>query len=331
MMIAAVIPCYRVSRHILGVLARIPEQVALVLVVDDACPEQSGKLVEEACRDPRVLVHFNTTNLGVGGATMEGYKQAIKYGADIIVKLDGDGQMDPELIPNLVAPILDHEADYAKGNRFFDVQHLHRMPTVRLLGNLAVSFVSKFSSGYWSVMDPTNGFTAIHARVLEQLPLNEIDKGYFFESDMLYHLGLSQAVVKSLPMPPVYGTEISNMSIARVSLTFPGKYLKRLGKRLFYSYFFRDFNAGSTYLLAAFLLLVLGCSFGGYHWYRSVATGIPATSGTVMLAALPLVLGFQCLLAALQYDIAAQPKVPIHTRLGQKRKAATPVQKRRAQ
>jgi dolichol-phosphate mannosyltransferase len=331
MTIAVVIPCYRVSKHILGVLARIPEQVALVLVVDDACPEHSGKVVEEACRDPRVLVHFNEKNLGVGGATIEGYKQAIKYGADIVVKLDGDGQMNPEMIPELVAPILDQEADYVKGNRFFDLQYLHRMPTIRLLGNLGVSFVSKFSSGYWSVMDPANGFTAIHARVIELLPLNSIDKGYFFESDMLYRLGLLQAVVKSLPMAPVYGNEESNLSVARVSLTFPGKYMARFWKRLFYSYFFRDFNAGSVFLLSGFLLTLVGMTFGGYHWYKSIVTGIPATSGTVMLAALPLVLAFQSLLAAMQFDIAAQPKQPIHPRLSQKRKRASVVQKRKAQ
>src|SRR5262249_27880450 len=170
-MIAAVIPCFRVKRHILEVLAAVPPAVERIYVVDDACPEGTGDLVESAVLDPRVRVLRHVENQGVGAATLTGYRTALADGARVVVRLDADGQMDPALIPRLVAPILDGEADYAKGNRFFELEGLRAMPRLRLAGNSLLSFASKLSSGYWNVFDPTNGFTAIHAEVLRRVPL----------------------------------------------------------------------------------------------------------------------------------------------------------------
>ena len=129
--IAVVIPCYRVADKILGVLAGIGPEVTRVYVVDDACPEGSGTVVQARCTDPRVDVIFHARNLGVGGAVISGYRRAIAQGASIIVKLDGDGQMDPAQLPRLVSPILSGAADYSKGNRFYDLRYITRMPMVR--------------------------------------------------------------------------------------------------------------------------------------------------------------------------------------------------------
>src|SRR5438132_10909438 len=192
--IAVVIPCFRVRDHILGVLAGIGREVAAIYVVDDACPESTGQYVAASCNDARVRVLRNEHNLGVGGATMRGYVAALEDGMDILVKLDGDGQMDPARIPSLVRPILEGEADYAKGNRFFDLADVSEMPAVRLAGNAMLSFVNKVASGYWHVMDPANGFTALHASVCRALPLHKIAKDYFFESDMLFRLATLRAV-----------------------------------------------------------------------------------------------------------------------------------------
>ena len=113
--LAVVIPCYRVREQILKVLATIEPQVTRIYVVDDQCPEQTGKFVESQIRDPRVKVLYNKTNLGVGGAVITGYRAAIQDGADILVKIDGDGQMDPSLVQLFVEPILAGRADYVKG------------------------------------------------------------------------------------------------------------------------------------------------------------------------------------------------------------------------
>jgi glycosyltransferase involved in cell wall biosynthesis len=245
MKIAIVIPCYRVRAHILEVLAGIGPEAARIYVVDDLCPEHSGELVRTECRDPRVEVLRNPKNLGVGGATIAGYRRALADGADIVVKLDGDGQMDAAAVSCLIEPIRRGAADYCKGNRFYHPGGLKDMPPVRLLGNAVLSFVNKLVNGYWQVMDPTNGFTAIHAAVLRLLPLDRLDNGYFFESDMLFRLSTVRAVVTDIPMAVRYGSENSGLSVWGSLLDFPLKYGIRILKRIAYNYYLRDFNAGS--------------------------------------------------------------------------------------
>jgi dolichol-phosphate mannosyltransferase len=319
--IAVVIPCFKVRGHILGVLGDIGPEVEAIYVVDDACPEGSGEHVRQNCADPRVRVIRNERNLGVGGATMRGYREALGEDMDILVKLDGDGQMDPGRLASIVRPLLDGNADYAKGNRFFDLDDVTGMPAKRLFGNAVLSFVNKLSSGYWDVMDPTNGYTALHATVCRALPLDKIAKDYFFESDMLFRLATLRAVVADVPMPARYGRERSNLRVGHAARTFPKLYLVRTVKRLFYGYFLRDFNAGTVQFLLGSALVLGGAIFGGVHWYRSIASGIPATSGTVILAALPVLIGGHLLIAALNYDISNVPRRPLHPHLVKRKEA----------
>jgi dolichol-phosphate mannosyltransferase len=290
-MIAVVIPCYRTSRQILDVLSRIDANVARIYVVDDACPEGTGDLVEASRPDDRVRVLRHERNRGVGAAMVTGYRAALADGAQIVVKIDGDGQMDPAQLSRLVAPIAMGAADYAKGNRFYDFALLQDMPRVRLLGNALLSLVNKISSGYWNVMDPTNGYTAIHRAALEALPLGKIDSGYFFESDMLFRLYTVRAVVRDVPLRARYAGESSNLRIGRVLRDFPGKYVSATLKRIFYSYFLRDFNAGTLQLASGLLLLSLGTAYGVTKWINSSVSGFPTTSGAVMFAALPVLVG----------------------------------------
>ena len=313
--IAVVIPCYAVRTHILGVIGAIGPETAAIYVVDDACPESTGQYVTASCTDARVRVLTNGQNLGVGGATLRGYAAAMADGMDILVKLDGDGQMDPARIPSLVRPIAAGDADYAKGNRFFNLDDVSGMPKLRLIGNSMLSLVNKVSSGYWDVMDPTNGFTALHAAVCRALPLDKIACDYFFESDMLFRLATLRAVVVDVPMPAHYGDEKSHLRVGRVAATFPGRYLVRTVKRLFYGYFLRDFNAGTVQFAMGFTLAAFGGIFGAIHWIESIESGIPATPGTIMVAALPVLIGGHLLISALNYDIANVPHKPLHPQL----------------
>ena len=221
MKIAVVIPCYRVRSQILKVLAGIGAEVHLIYVVDDKCPEKTGEFVLDEVIDPRVQVVFNSVNLGVGGAVLNGYLNAVEDGADVIIKMDGDGQMDASYIPALVRPIEEGKADYVKGNRFFSPDHIIQMPLLRMIGNSALSFINKLVSGYWNTMDPTNGFTAIHANVVRLLPVKAIDRRYFFESDMLFRLGTFRAVVAEVPMKAKYADEVSHLNIGKTLFTFP--------------------------------------------------------------------------------------------------------------
>ncbi len=309
--IAAVIPCYRVRQHILPLLDRIGPEVEHIVVVDDACPERSGQAVLDLCQDPRVIVLTHAANQGVGGAMVTGYAHALSIGVDIIVKLDGDGQMDPALIGDFIRPIAEKQADYVKGNRFYNVEDLAGMPRVRLLGNAALSLMTKFSSGYWTMFDPTNGYTAVSAKVLAYINLRKLSPRYFFETDMLFRLNTVQAVVVEQPMPSVYGEEVSNLKVRAVLLDFLFGNARNFGKRIFYNFVLRGFSAATLELLVGLALLGFGLAFGVWGWGESIATGRPATTGTVMLAALPIILGVQFLLSFLAFDIAATPTRPM--------------------
>lgn len=306
--VAVVIPSYRVKQHVLDVIAQIPPSVSRVYVVDDACPDASGQWVQAQCHDPRVVVVFNATNQGVGGAVMAGYQRAVADGMDVIVKMDGDGQMDPAALPQLIGPILRGEADYTKGNRFYDLTQIRRMPAARILGNAALSFMTKISSGYWDVFDPTNGYTAIHARVVQKLPLEKISKRFFFETDMLFRLNIIRAVVADVPMEARYGAETSNLKISSVVFDFSFKHLRNTFKRIFYSYFLRDLSLASIQLLIGVLFLLVGTGMGMAFWVQSASTGVTASAGSVMLVALQIIVGIQLVLGFLAYDIAAVPR-----------------------
>ncbi|WP_337084188.1 glycosyltransferase family 2 protein [Citrobacter freundii] len=310
--IAVVIPTYKARNHILGVINEIGPEVARIYVVDDCCPDNSGDFVAANCKDDRVSVVKHTENQGVGGAVMTGYKAAIEDGMSILVKIDSDGQMDPALIMDFVDPIANGEADYTKGNRFFDLEKVRSMPKVRLFGNAVLSLMCKLSSGYWNLFDPTNGYTAIHADVARHLPFNKISRRYFFETDILFRLNTLRAVVVDVPMEAKYGDEVSNLKISKIIGEFFAKHVRNFSKRIFYNYYLRDMSLASIELPVGLILLGFGSIYGSYHWINSIQTGITAPAGTVMLSAMPVLIGLQLILAFLSYDISSLPRRPLH-------------------
>src|SRR5882672_724159 len=313
--IAVVIPCYRVMPYVFAVIAAVPPDVSLIICVDDACPGGSGKQIETADLDARVVVLYHEQNQGVGAAMATGYRAALERGATIIVKIDGDGQMDPRLLSAFVAPIAEGLADYTKGNRFYRPESVSGMPIKRVIGNAILSFMSKFSTGYWNLFDPNNGYTAIHADVLRQLPLSKLSKRYFFESDLLFRLSTVRAVVLDVPMDAVYATEKSNLAIKKVLGSFLLGHLGNFGKRLVYAYFLRDFNVASIEWVLGPSLLLFGCVIGLINWIDSSQTGVTASAGTVMLSALPIIVGLQMVLSAINFDVQNVPRRAMHRHL----------------
>jgi len=311
--IVVVIPAYKVCKHIEQVIREIGPEVSFIYVVDDCCPDRSGEFVKIHCQDSRIRILRNSENLGVGGAVMTGYRAAIDDGADVIVKIDGDGQMDPQMIPALIAPIVAEEADYTKGNRFFDLEEIQSMPGIRLFGNAVLSFMTKLSSGYWDLFDPTNGYTAIHACTARHLPFEKISRRYFFETDMLFRLNTLRAVVVDVPMDARYGDETSSLKISKIVGEFFFKHVRNFSKRIFYNYYLRDMSLASLELPLGVLLFSSGCVLGVYHWINSMQEGVITPAGTVMLSALPVITGLQFILAFLGYDIASVPRRPFHT------------------
>jgi dolichol-phosphate mannosyltransferase len=314
--IAVVIPCHRVAASICNVIASITPDIAHIICVDDACPENSGDKIDKSySTDPRVHVIKHDVNKGVGAAVVTGYREALRKDAHIVVKIDGDGQMDVSQIPRMIASIVAGQADYAKGNRFFSPESVATMPLLRVVGNAGMSFFAKMSSGYWELFDPANGFTAIHARVLAILPLEKLSKRYFFETDMLFRLNTLRAVVIDIPMPAKYDKEKSGLSEAHSLLTFPFLHARNLLKRIGYNYFIRDFNIATLNMVLGLSSLIFGLAFGITSWRAASADAVLASPGTVMLAGLPIIVGTQLFLNFLAFDMSNQPSVPIHPRL----------------
>lgn len=310
--IAVIVPCYKVHKHILQVLESIPREVDHIVVVDDACPEKSGNLVAESISDSRVKVLFLEKNIGVGGAVLSGMCYAMESGSEILVKMDGDGQHDAAYISILVEPILQGAADYTKGNRFYKLESLIGMPAARIVGNAGLSFLTKLSSGYWNLMDPTNGFVAIHSKILCQLSLDKINKRYLFESDMLFRLGSLRAKVMQVPMRANYGNEISGITPAQHLLPMLVWHAKSFYKRIFYNYFLRGFSLASLFLMFGLISLLTGFSLGFKYWNYYTALGESAPNGPVMLVALMILLGINFLLNFFSLDMASEPREAIH-------------------
>lgn len=302
MKICIVVPAYKVSKTLAKLIAEIGPEVSHIIVVDDKCPENSGSQLLRQVSDSRLEVISRSENGGVGAATITGYERALQIGADVIVKLDGDGQMPPSQIKELIRPILAGKADYVKGNRFFEVEAIKKMPKNRVFGNLVLSFMTKLSSGYWQIFDPNNGFTAITSGALRRLPLHKIDNRYFFESDMLFRLNLNREVVVDVNMPAVYEDEISSLKISKVIFEFPAKHIRNLMKRIIYSYYIREFNLASIELPIAILLGVIGSVRAFTAWNLSNDTGQATPAGTVVLSAVLLLSALQLLLSFINFD-----------------------------
>jgi glycosyltransferase involved in cell wall biosynthesis len=309
--IIVVIPAFQAEKQITDVLRGIPKFVSAIVVIDDCSPDHTSELVT-GCDDSRIHLVRHERNQGVGGAVLSGYRKALELGAEIIVKMDSDDQMDPAYLIPLIAPILAGQADYTKGNRFLHADKLKSMPIIRRVGNAGLSFLTKASSGYWNIFDPTNGYTAIHATIISLLNTSRMHKRYFFESSVLIELGMIRAVVRDVLIPARYHNEESLLSEWKAFFEFPPRLLAGFLRRLLIQYFLRDFSIFSLLVLSGVMFSLFGLEFGLYHWYISSITYTIASTGTVMVAVLPLILGSQQLIQAMIVDIQSMPKDTLH-------------------
>lgn len=300
-----VIPSYRAAATVVEVVAKALEHADVVVVVDDACPQHSGEAVRSAYASAEnVVVIVRERNGGVGAAMKTGIGYSIEHGANIIVKIDADGQMDSSFM-RIIRDLFEEDSSLVcvKGNRFFDSAVLHLMPRRRLFGNAVLSLLAKFASGYWNIVDPTNGYLSFNADLLALLPWQSFADSYFFEISVLCELGLKRLPILELEMPTIYTSAPSSLSIVRVAATFPLRLLRLILRRILIQYFIFDVNLGTVYIIAGTLLLLFGVIFGAYEWIDSMITNIARTTGTVMLAVLPTLMGFQLILNALMYDV----------------------------
>lgn len=300
--VAVVIPYYNASAHIENVVSGIPDFIDRIIIVNDKSPDNLPDI-----EDSRLLVVEHDINQGVGGATVTGFSEALKDGADIVVKMDADNQMDPVYLPDLIDPLVDQRAGYSKGNRFRDFKALSKMPLLRRMGNLGLSFLAKIATGYWNNFDPTNGYFAIKRECLVQLDFSSLSKRFFFETSLLAQLYFHNTVVFDVAMPSKYGDEKSTMNIWNELISFPLNLMKTLIKRVVLKYFIYDFNMASMYILTGFPLLMFGTVYGLMVWIRNASKNVLTPTGTIMLITLTIILGFQLILQAIHIDISNSP------------------------
>ena len=285
----------------------MPEIVDKIVVVDD-CSSDNTFEVASGYKDPRVIVTQTVRNCGVGGAMKLGYKKALELGGQVLVKMDADGQMKPEHLTLLLDAIIERGYDYAKGNRFLHTAAIGQMPAIRIFGNIILTFLTKAASGYWHIFDPQNGYTAIRADALQSISLEAIDERFFFENDLLVRLNIHSYRVADVAIPARYGEEVSHLRISKILLTFPALLVGRFAYRIVQKYILRNFSPIALFLLLGLPIFLWGVFFGLYLWARSMSTGDPTPTGSIMLALVPIVLGFQLLLQAIVLDIQETPR-----------------------
>jgi glycosyltransferase involved in cell wall biosynthesis len=297
-----ILPAYNESLHLGTVVSRIPDWIDGIVIVDDASTDDTLS-VAKSLVDIRIRVLHHEKNRGVGGAMVTGFRAALEGGFDVAIKMDADDQMDVDELPILVRPIELGMAEYVKGNRFRRSGRPSSMPRRRWLGNVVLSFLTKVASGYWHVFDPQCGFIAITAPALRRLKLDGMARDYFFENDMLIRLNVIDARVVDVDTSSIYGDETSNVHIGRVSWTFPPRLLRGFLWRFTRRHLMNDFGLIGFLAIAGAASTLFGIMFGLYHWFLSASTGVAATTGTVMIAVVPLILGLQMLLQALSLEV----------------------------
>ncbi len=299
-------PAYNEADYVGDVIRTMPALVDYIIAVDDGSADGTSDAVTSA-GDSRVTLIRHDANQGLGGSLIDAHLAALKTDADVSVVMAGDGQMDPAYLPSLLDPIIDENYDFTKGNRFFSTTSWHGMPRHRLLGNVALSIMTKAATGYWNLFDPQNGYTAMTRRAQEKMAWAEVARDYTFENDVLARLGLMRARLKDVDIPAVYGTEISDIRLGRVARDLSRTLRRAFWRRFWLLYVVRSFSPVALLGLSGVVLLLWSLAFGTWVAWDSIGPPVASTA-TVMIAVLPFLMGFQLVLAALVLDILNSPR-----------------------
>ncbi len=307
MTVAVVVPAHNEERLIGRTVSTMPPLVDHIIVVDDASSDGTAEAAK-AVGDSRAQVITLIENQGVGGAILTGHQVALTLDADVSVVMAGDAQMDPDYLPALLDPIASGQAGFTKGNRFYGKGSFDGMPRHRIFGNIVLSFLTKAASGYWNLFDPQNGYTAISREALERLPMKQISRRYEFENDMLIHLNILRVPAVDVPIPAVYGEEVSGIHLGSAAPRILGQLLRGFWSRIWWKYVLQSFSAVALMLFGGLALTGVGLVLGAWTIAHTLGPAT-ASAGTVVLTVAPLLSGFHMLIYAMMLDIQeSQPR-----------------------
>jgi len=305
--VAVVVPAYNEEDLIGETMRSIPRYVARVYVVDDGSKDRTGAIIDAYARyDARVIPIHHRPNLGVGAAITSGYLQAVEDGMDVVAVMAGDNQMDPAHLPSLLDPIVEGKADYTKGNRLVSDAYRKGMPGWRSFGNSVLTFLTKIASGYWQMMDPQNGYTAISGKALSELPLTEVYQGYGYCNNLLVWLNIHNMTVRDVAIPARYGREKSKIRystyIPRVSNLLLGNFLLRLRTK----YVQMSFHPLVFFYAAGAVLTPLGVLGGLITLWEKFVMGYNVLFMHGGISFLMFIFGMQFLFFAMFFDMQAE-------------------------
>ena len=304
--VAVVIPAFDEEALIGQTVSSVPDIADHVIVVDDASTDATAEKARVA-GDERLEVISHERNLGVGGAILTGHRRAIQLDADVSVVMAGDAQMDPDHLPALLDPIAEDGYDFAKANRFFDFDSYEGMPRTRAVGNVAVGFMAKASTGYWHLFDPLNGYTAVRTDRLKRLPLDRVRRDYSFECDLLTYLNIIGAKGKDVPVPAVYAEERSGIRLFSAGRKLMWSLWKGFWRRMLWKYLLWSFSPVAIFLFGGLALCLWGVGFGVGVAISTL--GPPeASAAAVLISVGPLLVGINLLTVSWVLDVLGSPR-----------------------
>ena len=259
--IAVSIPAYNEEKLIARTVSTLPDFVDVVIVVDDGSADGTSDVVR-SLNNPRVILERNEPNRGVGYSVIRGFKRGLEENAEILCIMPGDAQCDPAYLHVLIDAVLDGECDYAKANRFFHRDALKAMPAFRRFGNILMSIVTKFATGYYSISDTQNSYSAIRAEALDRVDLDDVSPRYEFENSWLLHFSLANIRIKDIPVPAIYGDEVSGINMAPFLARAVRVMIKGFFRRIYEKYVLFSFHPIALFLFFGSLLLAWGIGFG---------------------------------------------------------------------
>lgn len=304
-----VIPAYNEERLIEKTLEILPTFVDYAIVVNDGSKDNTLNILKSLKNtNKKLIVVDNVKNQGVGATVVNGFRRGIESDADIIGVMAGDAQCDPNYISKMIDRLIDTDSDYIKANRFVHRDALAKMPTYRRIGNIFITILTKFSTGYYSIFDSQNGYGVFRRAILEKISFDLIGKRYDYENTLLIALSIAGAKVKDEPVPAIYGDEVSSIKFLPTAYNALSANFIGFWRRIYYKYVLFNFHPIALFLFSGIFLIGFGTLFALFITYRRLADEFSPSTGTIMIAVIPLFLGFQLLLSAITMDMNNEGK-----------------------
>jgi glycosyltransferase involved in cell wall biosynthesis len=308
--IAVVIPCYNEEKLATKTINTLPDFVDYIIAINDASKDKTLDILKGLAKNnKKIKVLDNESNGGIGFSLKRGFRYAIdNTNADAVGIVSGDAQCPPDRIQHMLDVFIDRNCDYVKGNRFYDRKALELMPSYRKIGNIFISLLTKFSTGYYSVSDTTMGFGFLKRDILEDLNFDFIGERYDYDISMLVALSIADARIKDVPVPAIYGEETSTINFWPTVFRVLRVIWRGFWQRIYYKYILFSFHPVALFLLAGLLLSLFGWLFAIFLLVERIIHHLSPSSGTVMLAVLPIILGFQLLLTSILLDMSSEDR-----------------------